>query len=293
MDTILELLKSLWDRISPAIISAFPILNTIIIMGAGCLGLLLYGRWSRHTRDIIVKCLGIAVVLFAISELWNTFFVLESGIFEAEGTLLVLVSIPLGLLFGEALAIDRGLGKLGLLLNSIFDEKKPEDKSKDVKPTPEDTARLVLAREDRATGFIIAFTLCGFSSLIFTRFLEGRINDDPIPMLIKLAFDFVLVFWLASVYGSGTPFAGISVLVSEGALGIAYSLWGDFFTPKLVDQLALTGGLILLFGGISLCRGKRFRAANLIPALFIPIIYTVAMEKAEAAVKEALDKDKK
>ena len=293
MDTILELLNSLWGRVSQAVISAFPILNTIIVLGAGCLGTLLYGRFKRSTRDIIIKCLGIAVILFAISELWNNFFVLQDGLIEAEGTLLVVIALPMGWLFGEALAIDRGLGKLGLLLNNLFEEKKPEDKNKDEKPTPEDTARLVLAREDRATGFIIAFTLCGFSSLIFTRFLEGRINDDPIPMLITLAFDFVLVFWLAAVYGSGTPFAGLGVLVSEGALGIAYSLWGDFFTPKLMGQLALTGGMILLFGGISLCRGKRFRAANLIPALFIPIIYTVAMEKAEAAVKEALDKDKK
>ena len=292
MDTILELLTSLWDRVSQAIVSAFPILNTIIVLGAGCLGMLLYGRWKRGTRDIIVKCLGIAVILFAVSELWSSFFVLQDGQLEAEGTLLVVVSLPLGWLFGEALAIDRGLGKLGLLLNSLFEEKKTEDRGKDAKLTPEENARLVLAREDRATGFIIAFTLCGFSSLIFTRFLEGRINDDPIPMLIKLAFDALLVFWLASVYGSGVPFAGIGVLVSEGLLGIAYSIWGDFFTPKLLGQLALVGGMILLFGGISLCRGKRFRAANLIPALFIPIIYTAVMEKVETAVEEALDKKK-
>ena len=293
MNTILELLSSLWDLVSRAVISAYPILNALIIMGAGCLGLLLYGRFQRHTRDTIIKALGIAVVLFAISELWNNFFVLETGRFEAEGTLLVVVALPMGWLFGEALAIDQGLGKLGLLLHRLFEEKEPVGKEKKPEPTPEETARLTLAREERATGFIIAFTLCGFSSLIFTRFLEGRINDDPIPMLIKLAFDFVLVFWLASVYGSGVPFASISVLISEGALGIAYNFWGDFFTPKLMGQLALTGGMILLFGGISLCRGKRFRAANLIPALFIPIIYTVAMERIETAVEEALDKDKK
>ena len=291
MNTVLELLSSLWDLISRAVISAFPILDTVIIMGAGCLGMLLYGRFKRSTRDIVIKALGIAVVLFAISELWNNFFVLQDGMIETEGTLLVVIALPMGWLFGEALAIDQGLGKLGLLLHRIFEEKESTIKEPR-ELTPEETARLVLTREDRATGFIIAFTLCGFSSLIFTRFLEGRINGDPIPMLIKLACDFVLVFWLASVYGSGVPFAGIGALVSQGALGIAYSVWGDFFTPKLMGQLALTGGMILLFGGISLCRGKRFRAANLIPALFIPIIYTAVMEKAEEAVKEALDKNK-
>ena len=293
MDTILELLTTLWGIVSRAVISAFPLLNTVIIIGGGCLGLLLYGRFKAGVRDIIIKALGIGVVLFAISELWNSFFVLQDGMIETEGTLLAVIALPMGWLFGEALAIDQGLGKLGLLLHRVFEEKEPAGKEKAPEPTPAETARLVLTREDRATGFIIAFTLCGFTSLLFTRFLEGRMTDDPIPMLIKLAFDFVLVFWLASIYGSGVPFAGIGALVSEGLLGIAYSLWGDFFTPKLVGQLALVGGMILLLGGISLCRGKRFYAANLLPALFIPIIYTAAMDKVESAVEDALEKGKK
>ena len=287
MDTILELLTTLWGIVSRAVISAFPLLNTVIIIGGGCLGLLLYGRFKAGVRDIIIKALGIGVVLFAISELWNSFFVLQDGMIETEGTLLAVIALPMGWLFGEALAIDQGLGKLGLLLHRVFEEKEPAGKEKAPEPTPAETARLVLTREDRATGFIIAFTLCGFTSLLFTRFLEGRMTDDPIPMLIKLAFDFVLVFWLASVYGSGVPFAGGMVLVSEGILGIVYSLGGDFFTPKLLGQLALVGAVILLTGGISLCFGKRFRAANLIPALFIPIVYTALMDRIDKLAEKS------
>lgn len=289
MNTMLELLTSLWAVISRVVISAYPIINTAIVVVAGFLGKSLCGRFRASTRDIIIKALGIAVILFSISELWNSLFVLQEGQIEAEGTMLAVIALPLGFLFGEALSIDHGLGKLGLLLHGMLEKKDPSSKSKKPQLTSEEAARLILNREDIAKGFIIAFTLCGFSSLIFTHFLEGRMNDDPIPMLIKLAFDFVLVFWLASVYGDGVPFAGISVLVSEGALGIAYSLWGDFFTPKLLGQVALVGSVILLIGGISLCRGKRFRVANLIPALFIPIVYTAAMDK----IKEAEDaKDK-
>ena len=293
MDAILHILTQLWEFLSRVIISAFPILNALFIIGGGCLGMLLYGKFKAGVRDIVIKCIGIGVILFAVSELWSSFFVLQEGRFETEGTLLVVISLLIGALFGEALRLDVLLGKLGLLIHRLFEEKEPASKEKKPEPTAEEIALLTLKREDRATGFLVTATLCGFSSLAFTRFLEGRMTDDPIPMLIKLAFDFVLVFWLASVYGSGVPFAGIGALVSEGLLGIAYSLWGDFFTPKLVGQLALVGGMILLFGGISLCRGKRFHAANLIPALFIPIIYTAAMDKVESAVEDALEKGKK
>ena len=295
MDAILNILTQLWEFLSRVIISAFPILNAIFIIGAGCLGMLLYGKFKPGVRDIIIKCLGIGVILFAISELWNSFFVLQEGRFETEGTLLVVISLLIGWLFGEAIGLDVLLGKLGLVIHRLFEEKEPEVKGKAKKPepTPEEIALLTLKREDRATGFLVATTLCGFSSLAFTHFLEGRMTDDPIPMLIKLAFDFVLVFWLASVYGSGVPFASAMTLINLGELGIAYSLFGDFFTPKLMGQLSLVGGVILLAGGICLCLGKRFRAANLIPALFIPVIYTAVMTKTEEIIEGILEKDKK
>ena len=290
MNTISELLQGLWSLISRAVISAFPLIDTTFVVFAGILGMHWYGRFKPSTRDIILKALGIGVVLFAVVELWNGLFVLQDGQIETEGTLLAVIALPLGYLFGEALAVDRLLGKLGLWLHGLYEKKGPTPKDKKSQLTREEAARLVLNREDTATGFIIAVTLSGCSSLIFSRFLEGRINDDPIPMLIKLAFDLVLIFWLAATYGSGVPFAGVFVLITQGALGISYSLWGDFFTPKLLGQLTLVGGMILLLGGISICRGKRFRAANLIPALLVPIAFTAAMEK----IKEADDaKDKK
>ena len=293
MDAILNILKPLWEFLSRVIISAFPILNALFIIGAGCLGMLLYGKFKPFVRDIIIKCIGIGAVLFAVSELWDSFFVLRDGQLETEGTLLVVISLLIGWLFGEALRLDILLGKLGLVIHRLFEEKEPAGKGKKPEPTEEEIALLTVKREERATGFVVAATLCGFSSLAFTHFLEGRMNDDPIPMLIKLAFDFVLVFWLASVYGSGVPFASVFVLLNLGELGIAYSLFGDFFTPKLMGQLSLVGGVILLAGGICLCLGKRFRAANLIPALFIPMIYTAVMTKTEEIIEGILEKDKK
>jgi len=293
MDAILNILTQLWEFLSRLIISTFPFLNAIFVIGAGCLGVMLHGKMRAEVRNITVKCIGIGVILFAVSELWDSFFVLRDGQVETEDTLLAVVSLLIGWLLGEALGLDVLLGKLGLLIHVLFEAQEPVGKGKKPEPTDGEIALLTLKREDRATGFLIAATLCGFSSTVFTHFLEGRINDDPIPMLIKLAFDFVLVFALASVYGSGVPFAGVIVLLNLGGWGLVYSLWGELFTPKLMGQLSLVGGAILLAGGICLCLGKRFRAANLIPALFIPIIYTAVMTKTEELVMKLLGEKKK
>ena len=46
MDAILNILTQLWEFLSRVIISAFPILNALFIIGAGCLGMLLYGKFK-------------------------------------------------------------------------------------------------------------------------------------------------------------------------------------------------------------------------------------------------------
>ena len=54
MDAILNILTQLWEFLSRVIISAFPILNALFIIGAGCLGMLLYGKFKPFVRDIII-----------------------------------------------------------------------------------------------------------------------------------------------------------------------------------------------------------------------------------------------
>jgi uncharacterized membrane protein YqgA involved in biofilm formation len=295
MDAILNILSGLWSFISKVVIVSFPFLNAIFIIGAGILGSLVYQRIKPGVRGLLVKCLGIAVILCSVHEIFGSLFVLQDGQLETDGTLLVVISLLLGWLFGEALSLDTLLGKLGLALHRLFEDKTPtagRDRTKKNALPPEEAALLTLKREDCARGFIATVTICGFSSLIFTHFLEGRINDDPIPMLIKLAFDLVLAFGLASAYGSGVSYGGVFALLVQGELGLAYSIWGDFFTPALLGQLSLVGGAILLASGICLCRGKKFHAANFIPALFIPIIYTAVMNKVDEAVEAAKDKKK-
>lgn len=293
MDAIRPIITQLWETISRIVLSSFPFLVSLFILGAGCLGMLIHKRLKRDIRELISKCLGVAVILYAISELWNSFFILQEGRMEAEGTLLAVISLPLGWLFGEALRLDHLLGSFGITLCRLFNRnsssasKEPSQQELSV----EENALQTLQREEQARGFMISATLCGFTSLSYTHFLDGRINQDPIPLLILLAFDILLILGLATVYGLGASLSSLLVLLHFGGLGLAYSLFGDFFTTKLLGQLSIVGGVILLVGGVCLCRGKRFHAANLIPALLVPILYVAVVTKTENLIKGLLEKD--
>ena len=54
-------------------------------------------------------------------------------------------------------------------------------------------------------------------------------------------------------------------------------------TPALVGQITLVGAVILIATGLGLGLGKKYRTANLIPALFIPAIYGLIILLAEKA----------
>lgn len=295
LEIIKELITTVGQFLTSVLLSAFPLVNALLIIVAGCLGAMLYGHIKPAYRDIMTRTLGLAVLLLGISELWDCFFVWEDGQVEITGTFLVLISLLVGGLLGYALDLDRAFGKLGILMHRLFESdsgvKDPKTgKLKKEELPPELLAAEALKLSDRAEGFTMATMICGFSSLVLTNFLLGRMTDDAVPLLIKMGIDFVVIFFLAFIYGSGVPFAGATVLVSEGLLGIIYSLWGDLLTPEIVDQIALIGAVILVACGIQLATGKKLRPANLIPAFFIPGLYTIIMEKVETAVEEKVKK---
>ena len=294
-ESIKEALAPVVAFLTKALITGFPFINTFLILTAGLLGTSLYGKPKPHVRRLLLRCLGIAVILFGVSQLWDAWFVLEEGKLEADGTMLAVISVLIGWLFGEALMLDKLLAYMGISLTRFFAPKPtPAEiaKAKKAEPNPERLAAEKRRLQDTADGFVIATTLCGFSSMLITGYLEGRTMNDPIPMLIKLAFDVVLVFCLAVAYGGSPSLAAIPTLLTQLALWLVDAKWGDVLTVTLTGQLAIVGGVILLCGGICLALGKRFRAANLIPALFIPIVFTLAADKVTEAVEEKVDSKK-
>lgn len=300
MDVIQDFLTNIKDALAPVVnyltrvlIAGFPFIDAFIILAAGLGGASLYGRCKGTLRGLLLKLLGVAVLLFGVNELWNTLFVLKEGRLEAKGTLLVVASVLVGWLFGEALMLDSLLGKLGILLSRLFAAKPtPAEVARSAKnkPTPELIAADNRRLRDCADGFVMATVLCGFSSLLFTGFLEGRMSGTAGPMLVKLIFDLVLVFALAAAFGNGPSFAAIPVLVAELLMWLVDAKWGEILTVDLLAQTSLVGSVILIVGGICIMLGKRFRAANLIPALFLPAICTLTVNKITDIVEDKVDK---
>jgi uncharacterized membrane protein YqgA involved in biofilm formation len=120
---------------------------------------------------------------------------------------------------------------------------------------------------------MLAAVICAFSSTTLYSMWESQMTTDALPLLLRLGFHMVVFFLLAALFGGGITFAAIPVLAVELILLLVYTLWGDLLTHTLMSQFRLIGSVILMSTGIALGIGKRCRAAKLIPAYAIPIIF--------------------
>lgn len=270
-------MQNFLQAISGIVTSSFPIINPILVLLAGLLGSRLFGKISSLSKSILLRALGLLVILMGAVEIWNGFFVLQTAQFETPGTLLVIVSLIVGFVFGYALSLDRSIGQAGVWLFRRFIKDKLSRAEIIARAKGEEPAKPRKVREPSAEGFMLATVLCAFSSTTVYSVLCCDSAEDPLPFLLRLGFHAAVFFLLAALYGVNVPFAAISVLAVEVVLLAAGALFADFITSTLLNQLRLIGAVMLVFAGVSLGSGKRVRAPHLIPAYVIPVIYGLAV----------------
>jgi len=68
-------------------------------------------------------------------------------------------------------------------------------------------------------------------------------------------------------------FSSISVFVYQGFITMTASLMKPFLIPPVINQMSGVGGLLIMAIGINLLEIKIIKVGNMLPAIFIPLIY--------------------
>lgn len=280
-------MQAIWQSISQTVISAFPLVNLLVVIVAGCLGSLLSERIRSPLREILLRSLGLVAILMGAVEAWNGFFVLQTAQFETTGTVLVIFSLIVGYAFGYALNLDRSIGQAGVWLHNQFIKDKPSRSEIIALAKGEEAPRRRKVSNPSAEGFLLATILCALSSTTVYSTLVYSTSEDPLPLLLRLGFHALTFFLLAALFGSGVNFAAVSVIVVEGILLIVSALCGDLITHNLLNQLRLIGAVVLVAAGLSMGGGRRVRAPRLVPAYLIPVIYGLSILLVTRAMETA------
>ncbi len=218
------------------------IVNTLSIIVGSLIGLSFRGKIPEKYSQTIMHGIGLAVVLIGLKTALNT-----------DAILIVIISFVIGSIIGELFSIEDRLDRLGNWIGQRFSKKD----------------------DGIAKGFVSASLLYCVGAMAIVGAMESGLTGNHQTLFAKSVLDGVGSIIFASTLGIGVLFSAVSVFVYQGLITVAASSIKPFLLPEVVSQMSAVGGLLIFAIGLSLLEIKKIKIGNMLPAIFIPLIYQV------------------
>ncbi|MBN2544550.1 MAG: DUF554 domain-containing protein [Spirochaetes bacterium] len=219
------------------------IVNFSAIIIGSVIGLLFNKIIPERFRITIVQGLGLSVIMVGIIN----------GL-KSDSLLLIIISIVLGSYIGELLRIEENLEKLGQWLENKFSK----DNSNFIK------------------SFVTSSLIFCVGSMAIVGSLESGLTQDHKTLYVKSLLDGIASIIFASSLGIGVIFSSVIVLIYQGTITITASLLKPYLTDIVINQMTSIGGIIIIGIGINILEIKKIKVGNMIPSIFIPLIYFIS-----------------
>lgn len=216
------------------------LVNCLGILGGCALGLLLGKLIPERLADAVSKAVALCV-----------FYIGVSGMLSGEKTLLLIVSMVLGTILGEAARLDDRLNALG---NSI--------------------ERRLAARGVRgriSEGFVTSSLLFCVGAMAIVGSLESGLTGDHSTLFAKTILDTVSAAVYASTMGFGVALSALPVLLYQGTITLCASLLAPVLTDGVIAEMKCAGSLLILALSLNMLGITKIRVMNSIPAVLFPI----------------------
>jgi len=195
-------------------------------------------------RKTAMQAIGLVTVLIGVQNF-----------LQFDNPLVPLVSVILGLVVGELLGIEDSLRRFGDALEKRY--------SKGGSPV--------------SRAFVTTSLLFCVGPLTVLGSLQDGLSGDYRTLALKSALDGVAALSFASVLGWGVLLSAGTILIVQGSLTVAASLFGEFMTEPMIGAMTATGGVLILGLGLGLLEIKEVRVANMLPALVLaPVLIVLA-----------------
>ena len=216
------------------------IVNTVAVIAGSLIGLLFKGGIPEKYSKTIMHAIGLAVILIGLKTALKT-----------DDILIIIISLALGSVIGELLRIEARLEGFGKWLGRLVSGDN----------------------EGVAKGFVAASLIYCVGAMAIVGSLESGLSGNHQTLFAKSLLDGIGSILFASTLGIGVLFSAVSVFLYQGAITLAASTLKHFLTPVVVAQMSAIGGLLIMAIGLNLLEIKKLKIGNMLPAIFIPLIY--------------------
>jgi hypothetical protein len=201
-------------------------------------------RLPARVQERVLAGLGMVTLVIGVSLALS---------WSGEGTtratpLYVLGGILLGGVVGEAIGIERGLERLGAMVQ----------------------ARLAAGEQSRISeGFVDASLLFCVGSLTVVGSIQDGLTGDYSTLATKAVLDGFASIALSATLGWGVGLSVVTILVVQGGLTLGAGVFDSILQGEALAALTSAGGVTIIGIGLKLLALKDVKVGNYLPSLVI------------------------
>ncbi len=216
------------------------IVNSIAIIIGSFAGIILKKGIKDDYKNTIMDGIGLSVLIIGII-----------GGIKAQNIILIIGSIVLGSIIGEIIGIERRLNHLGDNMEKRFGK----------------------GDSNFSKGFVTASLVYCIGAMAIVGSLESGLIGNHETLFAKSVLDGISAIIFASTLGIGVAFSAIPVFLYQGSITLLANVVKDFMTPDVINEMSAVGGILIMAIGINILEIKKIKIGNMLPSIFIPIIY--------------------
>lgn len=218
------------------------IVNAMSIIGGSLAGLLIKSGIPEKSQQTIMQGLGM-----------TTFIIGVQMAIKSQNILIVILSVVIGALLGEALAIDKNLQRLGDWL----------------------TSKVGTRYGNVGEGFVTGSLIYCVGAMAIVGAIQDGLTGDASTLYAKSMLDGVMAVVLTASLGIGVGLSGISVLLYQGGITLLAGQVSGIFSEAVIREMTAVGGVLILGIALIVMDIKKINVANLLPAIPLAAIITI------------------
>lgn len=232
------------------------IVNSVAIILGTLIGLLIKKGLPERFKETIMQALGLSVIVIGISgTLQGIYSVIDGKRLDRNYIMLLIFSLVIGAVIGEFLNIEDKLKKLGDWFEKKFSK----------------------LGGDFSEGFVTSSLIFCVGAMAIVGALEDGLTGNAQTLYAKSILDGVASVVLSATLGIGVALSAVSVFLYQGGITLLSGVIKPYMTDALIGQMSLVGSVLIMAIGINILEIKRIKVGNLLPAVFVPVVYYIIL----------------
>ena len=217
------------------------VVNVAAILVGSCLGVVLKKGIPQRISAALSIAVGLAVAYIGID-----------GMQEGKNLLVAVLSIVLGAALGELLDLDGKFNRLG---EAVQNKLNKDGEQSTV-----------------AQSFVSASLLFCVGAMAIVGSLQSGITGDHTTLYVKSILDGISSVVFATTLGGGVLLSVVPLFLYQGSIALLARVVEPYLGAAVIAEMTCVGSILILALALNLLNITKIKVANLLPAVFLPII---------------------